>query len=311
MPCVGWGDARRCRRAFAALPACFPSPCASRCGGDVSWRAGCVSKCPSDGEARRELWAPSISHLLWLGARGTVLVGIVTLLWPVMEHRAPNAAPLPTASPGQSRRKAGVLRGGSRRACPAVGGCTKEEKEPFPSIRHVLLFFSTAFGAEILSAAYVCAGTRPQPGSPRAPEPSRVPGLQQHLACPCRSPQPWGRVQLQLRGQRGHKHRPCSSPWAPLRGTLPPPQHPFSLSPPACFLGFLPYFSRWRQQPSLHLPSLSGSQLFFLLLSASCYPGAKNNKEFTALDLELGQAPTLCCVSKVFHGSSWVFLPSL
>lgn len=39
----------------------------------------------------------------------------------------------------------------------------------------------------------------------------------------------------------------------------------------------------------MHLPSLSESKLFFLLFSASYYPGVKNNKEFTALDLELGQ----------------------
>lgn len=43
-----------------------------------------------------------------------------------------------------------------------------------------------------------------------------------------------------------------------------------------------------------HLPctplSLPASQLFFLLFSASCYPAAKNNQEFTALDLELSPA---------------------
>lgn len=80
-----------------------------------------------------------------------------------------------------------------------------------------------------------------------------------------------------------HPHGPFSG------GTLPPPQHPPSLSPPACFLRFRPYFSRQKQPPPSHLPSLSRSQLFFLLFSASYYPGAKNNKEFTALDLELGE----------------------
>ena len=54
----------------------FPSLCASRCCGDVTRCVGCVSKCPSDGEACRELGAPagcaqtSISLLPLAGHKG-------------------------------------------------------------------------------------------------------------------------------------------------------------------------------------------------------------------------------------------------
>lgn len=85
----------------------------------------------------------------------------------------------------------------------------------------------------------------------------------------------------------GHKLTLCPSLRAPLCCTLPPLQHPLSLSPPTWLLRFCPCFSRWKQRLSLHLPT---SQLLFLLFSASYYPGDKNNKEFTALDLGLGQA---------------------
>lgn len=84
------------------------------------------------------------------------------------------------------------------------------------------------------------------------------------------------------------------SPWAPLWGTRPL-QPPFSF-PPACFIRFLPYFSGQEQPPSLKLPSLRRSQLFFLSFSASYFPGAKYNKEFTVIDLELGRALHSCFV---------------
>lgn len=127
----------------------------------------------------------------------------------------------------------------------------------------------------------------------RAPGSSHIPGLQQHLAghsscwdmSSCSSAAGGG-----TNTHPAHPHRPLSG------GTLPLLRHLFSLSPPTCFLRFCPYFSRQKQSPSLHLRSLSRSQLFFLLFSASYYPGAKNNKEFTALDLELGQAQCSCFV---------------
>lgn len=130
---------------------------------------------------------------------------------------------------------------------------------------------------------------------------SHVPRLQQHLVCPPRSPQrqacpaaaPW---------LVGHKRAPCSLPQALLRGTLPAPstQRVFSL-PSHLFLRVSPLFQQAKATPSLHLPSLSGSQLFFLLFSASHYPGAKNNKEFTALDLELSPAQLRLCAVSANH----------
>lgn len=59
-----------------------------RCDTDV----GCVSKCPSDGDAIRELRAlagcaqPGISHLPLLGARDTMTAVTVTLSRSVMER---------------------------------------------------------------------------------------------------------------------------------------------------------------------------------------------------------------------------------
>lgn len=74
---------------------------------------------------------------------------------------------------------------------------------------------------------------------------------------------------------------------APLWGLLPPVAPVFSHLPDS-FLRFHPYFNRQNHPPTMHLPSFPESKLFFLLFLASYYPGAKNNKEFTALDLELG-----------------------
>lgn len=233
-----------------------------------------------------------------------------------MEHRAPNTASLLILGPGQSGRKVGTLWRGSWRACPALDGCTKEEKRPFPNIRCMLLFFSTAFRGEILSAAYMCAGTHPRSSSPCAPvlqDPPMSPGCSSTLRVLTGHPSRQDMSSCSSAAGEGTNTHPAH-PHGPLSGdTLPPSQHAFSLSPSTCFLWFHPYFSRQKHSPSLHLPSLYGSQLFFLLFSASYYPGAKNNKEFTALDLELGQAQcsSFCCVSKVLNGSSWVFLASL
>lgn len=79
-------------------------------------------------------------------------------------------------------------------------------------------------------------------------------------------------------------------PPAALWHTGPPlhPQHP-SLPP----LQVAPLFIQ--PIPGMQPCSLSASQLFFLLFSSSCSPTAKNNQEFTALDLELSPAP-LCAV---------------
>lgn len=210
--------------------------------------------------------------------------GTLALWWPVVERRAPMAAPLRVLGPGQSGGKVGALWGGSRRARPARGGCPNEEKRPFPNSSHMPLFFNAAFGGGILSAASVCAGMRPRSSSPRAPvpqDPRMPPGGSSTLRVPAGHPSLWD-----VSGCSSMVGGGTSSLGAPLQGT--PPQHSFSLSPPACFLRFCPYFSRQKQPPSPHLPSLSRSQRFFPLFSASCYPGAKNNKEFTALDLELG-----------------------
>lgn len=157
----------------------------------------------------------------------------------------------------------------------------KRRKGPFPTSA-ACCCFSTQPTGEKSSPLHTCALAHTRGPARPMPPCSRILPHPRAAAAPCAS--------SQVTPAAG------TCPAAPPRTvraqtrTLPPPQHPFSLSPPACFLGFCPYFIRQKQPPSLHLPSRSRSQLFFLLFSASYYPGAKNNKEFTALDLELGQA---------------------
>lgn len=126
-----------------------------------------------------------------------------------------------------------------------------------------------------------CSGTRPmarscsgQPGCLPAPQPA-------------------------LAGRRGHRGCGMLTEDAPCPTTVP--SHLClhgRWEPPATAPKISPLHPR-RSHPHLrrqtsHLPrtplSLPASQLFFLLFSASCYPAAKNNQEFTALDLELSPA---------------------
>lgn len=191
----------------------------------------------------------------------------------------------------------------------------KRRKGPFPTSGACCCFSAQPSG-EKSSLLHTCVQARTRGPARPVPPCSRILPCPQAAAAPCVSSQvtPAARTCPAAVPQPVRAQTPsCSSPWALSGDTLPPPQHAFSLSPSTCFLWFHPYFSRQKHSPSLHLPSLYGSQLFFLLFSASYYPGAKNNKEFTALDLELGQAQcsSFCCVSKVLNGSSWVFLASL
>lgn len=203
----------------------------------------------------------------------------------------------------------GYIVGGSQRAAPPRVVVPKRRKGPFPTSA-ASCSFSVQHSVEKPSCHTRVHRHMLRSGSPLC---SRVFPHPWTAAAPCVSsqvtPATGTRPALQT---WGHEHTPCPYPWAPVRGHLVTPTPPISLSLSACFLGFCLSFSRQKQPPSLHLPSLSTSQLFLVLFSASYYLELKiiRNLQPSTLNLAKRSTPALCCVSKSLHGSPWVFLSS-
>lgn len=121
---------------------------------------------------------------------------------------------------------------------------TKRRKGPFPtsaaccwfsmqplgeksSLRHTCAQAHTRAPARPVAR---CSGVLPRPRAAAAPCVS----LQVAPAagtCPAAAPWPWG-----------HKHSPCSSPWAPLWGHPATPAAPIFSLPPCLFLKVSPLF---------------------------------------------------------------------
>lgn len=268
--------------------------------GETTLRAGSTAGCAQ----------PSVSLLPLAGRKGCCAGGSVV---------ASDGA----LSPEQASSSSLALgRAGGRRACCREGAsvpalpraAAPKRRGLFPTSATSCCFSITLQEGDPLCHTRVCGHTPcAQDSSPRALAlwgPPTSPGCSSTLRVlpghPSTEP-----AQPQLRGRWGTNTHPARSHGPSLGAPCQPPApgRVFSL-PSHLFLRVSPLFQQAKATPSLHLPSLSGSQLFFLLFSASLYPRAKNNKEFTALDLERSPAQhsSLVLCQQMADGSSWGFL---